>query len=1083
MNLKQIIENNRDDSILTLYGRQLKVTSSQKIYSNIYNKYKKIALKVAEDFKKDYEYRYDILKSIVYVQHDVIELFISSIRSLIDEIRTDLASIKRYDYTVDSIVNELTEQDYIQEFQLVYSKICSQINEINGELYDEMEYREYRKESRGEWEVTTFGGTWEDAIKNQLQADAMNVISGLGHSLVNSIGNAMSKAEAEEKKEKLYTEKLKNEFVEAVYMDCINAHLFLINLLNERDVDINDAIITDSEKEKADRILENYKTMNTDDDTALDMLLEAIEINPFESEIYEMIIDRFGDSNGEVERYSNCYNVDIKEYKEASIITKCKAIIDEIEDEEQLKNKQKELAAFVQECGLVFEESEVYQLYIEKLQNIDLKIRTVDGIVFDKRKDAEIARIELSEITALISDIGQPRYLDSTYEDCLENTLEKLIKYTTSIKDKYIIQVKELLKECDLRYRKVNNIIFTTREEAELARQEKLQIEKIMPDMIGRINKIDEGYENKLIEIKIQITGFETTVKDEYISKIDKRLDEYDVFYRTVNFYTGRKKEFDSREQADIARKEVEFLDSLTKGISSPTKDSLLDYKEEVELAIRNIQDNTITDVSRPYLEKLNVYLEEFNKLYLKTGALFNSKTVEDASKKRFKEKFNFNAMDLSTYDKIDLVWKQVDEFIVKIKMSRKELFMELNPLYTAEMRLNTVDGYALETREGATKAREELVKISEIMGGVTFCECIDLEYESALRNVLEQINVLETIIKTKYIKKLTEELDCFDVRYRTVDGTVFVTREEADMARKEFNSIMKILEGVNPPSKTSMLDYEENIKEKLSTLQSDYSTVVVNKYIAMLQKYLSDFDRLFRKVSLFGDNTREDAAQKRLKTEMSRIKYSSWADVDDAKLLLDDLTKKLGIDRSFVPEYDKMIEEQEIRLKTIDGIYFETREEADVARQEYFSIQELLSDIKPPKQTDLLDYEWKVKEKLKRLSADYTTIIKNKYIDMLDKYLVSFDDVFCRVSMFKKGTRIEAAEAKALKYVKEAKIRTVIDIENTRHQLIELLPRLGLQRNDIVEAEQYLEQKKNEIINGFPSSNGLGKFGKFFKK
>ena len=69
-------------------------------------------------------------------------------------------------------------------------------------------------------------------------------------------------------------------------------------------------------------------------------------------------------------------------------------------------------------------------------------------------------------------------------------------------------------------------------------------------------------------------------------------------------------------------------------------------------------------------------------------------------------------------------------------------------------------------------------------------------------------------------------------------------------------------------------------------------------------------------------------------------------------------------------------------------------------------------------------------------------------------------------------------------KFAKDAKLTSTIDVENTRKQLIDLLPNLGLQREDIVEAEQYLDQKREEIVNGVPtSSGGFGKFGKFFKK
>ena len=83
--------------------------------------------------------------------------------------------------------------------------MCSKIEEIDSELEEEKEYREYRKESRDRWEVSTFGGTWGDAIVNQAQAGIVNGISGIGHSIRNSIGNSMSESEARSKKARLYT--------------------------------------------------------------------------------------------------------------------------------------------------------------------------------------------------------------------------------------------------------------------------------------------------------------------------------------------------------------------------------------------------------------------------------------------------------------------------------------------------------------------------------------------------------------------------------------------------------------------------------------------------------------------------------------------------------------------------------------------------------------------------------------------------------------------------------------------------------------------------------------------------------------
>ena len=168
----------------------------------------------------------------------------------------------------------------------------------------------------------------------------MNALSGLGHSLVNSAGNSMSEAVAQAKKERLYNEDLKKEFVEAVYFDCISVHVFLVKILSEQNCEMEKSIVTDVDKEKASKILKNYKTMDTDDNTALDMLQEAIKINPFDINVYKEIVERFGDAHNSVEKYGEHHNIDIRHIKRKLAVCKCKEKLDKITDEEELKDKK-----------------------------------------------------------------------------------------------------------------------------------------------------------------------------------------------------------------------------------------------------------------------------------------------------------------------------------------------------------------------------------------------------------------------------------------------------------------------------------------------------------------------------------------------------------------------------------------------------------------------------------------------------------------------------------------------------------------------------------------------------------------------
>ena len=1081
MNLKEIIEKYGEDTIVNLYGRDIDVSAEKRVYAAMFKKYNKIAENISKKFEEEYEEKFDLYKSIEKVRDNVLNIFVSSLNPLANDLKIDFTSVRIYDYTDYKILDEIKDKGCMDKFRDVYGALCEDIDRIDMDLLGEKEYRANRKENRGRWEVTTFGGTWGDAVGNQIQAGTMNLAGGLAHSVVNAIGNSISESEARARKRKLYTNDLKQEFVNAVYEVCLEAFLYMIKIVDSDEFQIANAIITVADKAKSLKILENYQSIDVTGDVGLDMLQEALVADPtFDAVYFQMLMD-FGDEGRALAKYADLYSVDIKPYKEKISVAAYEKLYGKVNDEEVLKKEEPKIIQLTERYGLSYNKSKVKELYTAKLYDIDLQFRTVDGIVFEERNEAENARKEYEEITKEMISIGEPRYLVPEYEKSLLNSLEVITRYKTKIKDKYINQIESLLEDYDTNYRTVDEIVFNTRDEADLAREEKKQIESIMPNLTTKLTKIVGSYEAMLINKKNEVNAFKTVIKKKYLLKLEEKLKEYDKFYRTVK-YLQNEKVFSNRNAADTARKDVEYITSLIKDVAPPTKDSLFDYKDDVEKKIDMINRNTSTVVKEPYVTLLKSYAESFNKIYLQTGAIFKSKTVEDASKKKFTERFKFSSMDMSTYEKIDAIWVDIEEFIVKINMKKEQLEAELVPIYAAENSLNTVDGYVFESRELANDARKELSIVNEILSQVPFSDSIDVKYEEAIHNAIDKVDELNTAIKNKYIEILNEELANFDKRYKTVDGILVETREQADIARNEFDSIMELLNGVNPPDKTSMLDYEENVKLKLQVLQSNYSTVIASKYIQILEKYLVDFDVLFRKVSLFGDNSREDAAQKRLKTEMSKLKFVSWEDVDNAKILLDDLTQKLGINRSFVPEYDKMIEDNEIRLKTVDGVYFETREAADDAKAEYDSIMQLLVDIKPPKKTDLLDYEWKIKEMLEKITVEYNTMIKNKYIQLMNKYLTDFDDGFCQISMFKKGTREEAAKAKALKFVKDAKMLSVIDVENTRSKLISMLPYIGLQQADVAEAEEYLEQRKYEIVNGVSASSG-GKFSKFFKK
>lgn len=119
------------------------------------------------------------------------------------------------------------------------------------------------------------------------------------------------------------------------------------------------------------------------------------------------------------------------------------------------------------------------------------------------------------------------------------------------------------------------------------------------------------------------------------------------------------------------------------------------------------------------------------------------------------------------------------------------------------------------------------------------------------------------------------------------------------------------------------------------------------------------------------------------------------------------------------------------------------------------------------------------IEDKLSQLR----THVKDKYIGIIKKHLVDFDEKFRKVSLIKTAaTREEAAKERALKFVKSKTYNTVTDVNNARNELAELLPELGITSEQATEANEYLTNTENKLNGTAPQSKLKGVFGMFKK-
>lgn len=192
----------------------------------------------------------------------------------------------RQEFIFDPMFNEL------EDLFGAYKNIIQQ-NE------DEHEYREQRKENRGRFVGGGFG--LGGAISGSLKAGALNMATGLGHSVFNSIGNAMSDYEASKKLKELYElPQCRDILLNSVNILVNNIWLIMINDVYQL------SIAADQEMKKSEAIFNNVINGRIPKEKTKAALLDVLSINPLKAQAYDELVEYL--DQDELEELLKMYN-------------------------------------------------------------------------------------------------------------------------------------------------------------------------------------------------------------------------------------------------------------------------------------------------------------------------------------------------------------------------------------------------------------------------------------------------------------------------------------------------------------------------------------------------------------------------------------------------------------------------------------------------------------------------------------------------------------------------------------------------------------------------------------------------------
>lgn len=463
------------------------------------------------EFRKKYQQYGDMDQTIVNMEDDLYQLFSAVITSYVES----LVNKGYYELSPTSFIQDYYRGD--SHIEQACSEICNAYNEIVMTKEQQEEYRRLRKATRGRWQGGGFG--IGGAVKGAALAGTANIITGAGHTVFNAIGNIGSSIAASGKKRKLYNDpNTLNSLLTALRSDIFGIVRAYVTFM-ERNTDCRYTIRYANACNEAQNILNNIKQRNLDEDEFQVVIYKVFEKDPYNSDIYKLLLHRYGDDKNELSAITELFGcADELEIEKTHILEEVvsKVSVNTLEDSEQLIQKLSQVA---QKYG-VTEENIILKNTQKQHDELYDKARTFDGILYETIEQAEIAQREKSELDEIM--VGY----DSADLEVMEKkrTEVESIKLVVYNKEEYLKKIELDIENYDRNLRTVQGVVYETLDEANLAKKE----QEIAEDIVSKLN---EENQEDILEVIDQLNTQEFSHIDPepYIKKSHEKLDEYQI--------------------------------------------------------------------------------------------------------------------------------------------------------------------------------------------------------------------------------------------------------------------------------------------------------------------------------------------------------------------------------------------------------------------------------------------------------------------------------------------------------------------------------------------------------------------------
>ncbi|MCD7866264.1 MAG: zinc ribbon domain-containing protein, partial [Clostridiales bacterium] len=450
-----------------IVGTDIEVASSTEDYIRYRSEMRPLLQAVGSQFEKWYDCQDDCYAAA----ENFSEIFYALVYPVMDRGVQILTQQDVYSVSAEMLYRSFAERDVLSNICDLFDALTEEIEEIEYGAQAAAQRRQQRKASRTRAVGVGYG--LKGTVKAAVTAGTINAATGAMHSFGNAVGNTGTAISSFGEKMKVY-KKYKPKLSQEMYDIAGKAVAFVQTAISDQTGQSFRFLINGKVRNvgASDAILANYLAGRIQESRKKEQILESLQLNPLNIEIYKVVWDAYGDNNGELRLLARFFELPLDDYVQKSANEYCQRLFQKVcGDYLKAKNPLKESVAHEADFCAVLEEIREYcreQMIepdevdvigtIEKyLSDVDRELRKVNGVLYDSREEAVSVRSDIEVFSAFLTshsmnepDIYEKLSNVSFSSACYRTHLREIFEREVSYRDP--VQLTGYLRECASRY-------------------------------------------------------------------------------------------------------------------------------------------------------------------------------------------------------------------------------------------------------------------------------------------------------------------------------------------------------------------------------------------------------------------------------------------------------------------------------------------------------------------------------------------------------------------------------------------------------------------------------------------------------